>query len=123
MQSIRSRLKGFMCVCLSTFSFFRIQIIIYFSQIPKVLVGNKTDLAWCRGEPLRNIEHLADQLDCEYFEISAKTNDQIMELSYYVVERYCSNTLQHVFSDWIRLANYDANRPIVADIDTSCILL
>lgn len=50
------------------------------SGIPRILIGNKIDLKDERKIIQPMAEHLADKLNCSYYETSAKTGDNVKSL-------------------------------------------
>ena len=53
-------------------------------KVPVVLVGNKLDLRRQREVSLEEAKHLANELDCAYFEVSAADQiEPIMDIFHY----------------------------------------
>lgn len=53
-------------------------------NVCKLLVGNKSDLADQRAVTKEQIAQLASEINCEYFEVSAKTGEYITDAFYQI---------------------------------------
>ena len=49
------------------------------SEVSKVLIGNKSDLAKARQVEIEDAQNLAEKINCNYYEASAKTGKNINE--------------------------------------------
>jgi GTPase SAR1 family protein len=78
------------------------------SSLPKfIIIGNKIDLSDKRVVTYENGKELAEQLECEYYEVSAKNGDGIEEL----LDKIGSLAYSCVTSN----SNVPDNQPILQD--------
>jgi Ras family protein len=56
-------------------------------KVPRIIVGNKTDLAKQRKVDLDEAQQLAKELGCDFVESSAKNNDHIEEIFITLLDR------------------------------------